>query len=150
MLGRGPARSRVPAAGGLAVRYRLLWLQTPPLRPVTSRFGFRDRVQLKVIPGKEKFISIKHFCTAGPRLEVAWHHPARVGLIENMNDAHGCCTKCPICRLDCDITEEDIIYADCGACGPVNIHVHCKEKYCRQQGLNAVPGCSFLEHFLLY
>ena len=43
-------------------------------------------------------------------------------------------TLCPICKSDCDITEEDLIDADCGACGSVTIHVHCKEKYCRQQG----------------
>ena len=36
-------------------------------------------------------------------------------------------SKCPICKLDCDITEEDLIAADCGACGLVTIHVHCKE-----------------------
>jgi hypothetical protein len=29
---------------------------------------------------------------------------------------------------------ETLTDADCGACGPVTIHVHCKEKYCRQQG----------------
>ena len=44
-------------------------------------------------------------------------------------------STCPICKTDCDITEEDLIDADCGACGPVTIHVHCKEKYCRQQGI---------------
>lgn len=26
-------------------------------------------------------------------------------------------TTCPICKSDCDITEEDLIDADCGACG---------------------------------
>ena len=26
-------------------------------------------------------------------------------------------TLCPICKSDCDITEEDLIDADCGACG---------------------------------
>lgn len=34
----------------------------------------------------------------------------------------------------CDITEEDLIDADCGACGQVQLHIECKEKYCRQQG----------------
>jgi hypothetical protein len=47
-------------------------------------------------------------------------------------------TLCPICKSDCDITEEDLIDADCGACGSVTIHVHCKEKYCRQQGNVAI------------
>eukprot|EP00961_Rhodomonas_salina_P227118 3070899-Rhodomonas_salina.1 len=42
--------------------------------------------------------------------------------------------SCPICATSCDISEEDLIDADCGACGAVTIHVHCKEKYCRQQG----------------
>jgi hypothetical protein len=42
---------------------------------------------------------------------------------------------CPICAQACEITEEDLIDADCGACGSVTIHVHCKEKYCKQQGL---------------
>lgn len=46
-------------------------------------------------------------------------------------------TLCPICKSDCDITEEDLIDADCGACGSVTIHVHCKEKYCRQQGASS-------------
>eukprot|EP00288_Rhodomonas_lens_P009226 CAMPEP_0177724748 /NCGR_PEP_ID=MMETSP0484_2-20121128/18889_1 /TAXON_ID=354590 /ORGANISM="Rhodomonas lens, Strain RHODO" /LENGTH=649 /DNA_ID=CAMNT_0019237227 /DNA_START=27 /DNA_END=1973 /DNA_ORIENTATION=+ len=45
------------------------------------------------------------------------------------------CPSCPICQTDCDISEEDLIDADCGACGSVTIHVHCKEKYCRQQGI---------------
>ena len=68
-----------------------------------------------------------------------------------MNDAQGCCTKCPICRDDCDITEEDIISADCGACGPVNLHVHCKEKYCRQQGrdVNKISRKGFVREFML-
>jgi hypothetical protein len=35
-------------------------------------------------------------------------------------------TLCPICKSDCDITEEDLIDADCGACG------------------NAILSCSFL------
>lgn len=47
------------------------------------------------------------------------------------------CPLCPICKTECDITEEDLIDADCGACGPVTIHVHCKEKYCRQKGMRA-------------
>ena len=34
-------------------------------------------------------------------------------------------TLCPICKSDCDITEEDLIDADCGACG------------------NAISSCSF-------
>eukprot|EP00960_Hanusia_phi_P074189 768177-Hanusia_phi.AAC.9 len=46
---------------------------------------------------------------------------------------------CPICKNPCEICEEDLIEADCGACGPVSLHVHCKEKYCRQQGQYLSP-----------
>mmetsp|Transcript_32918 Transcript_32918/g.75018 ORF Transcript_32918/g.75018 Transcript_32918/m.75018 type:complete len:143 (-) Transcript_32918:3943-4371(-) len=46
-----------------------------------------------------------------------------------------CCPCCPICNETCDITEEDLIDADCGACGQVQLHIECKEKYCRQQGI---------------
>lgn len=50
---------------------------------------------------------------------------------------------CPICAQSCEITEEDLIDADCGACGSVTIHVHCKEKYCKQQGIVPLPCPSF-------
>jgi len=32
-------------------------------------------------------------------------------------------TTCPICKSDCDITEEDLIDADCGACGNTSIYL---------------------------